>query len=560
MRPSIIALLLAVFVLRAPVLAQEDEGFEHIELRVTGTRSGSKVVVDRGKNDGVAVGDLVLLRPRAGGPVRGAVIEVDERTAVVELFDRSFAPSTGMRGEAWIPVSRFAAPEPDPAEQPPGAAGAAGAPGQPEWENQDETWTPGMPLLAEVDAVRPKDRAQRITGRIYSIGRYIDATQDDRTDSYLRFGTDVVYENPFHRGGLLNFDAEINNQSTFVQDQVDLEEGRLRLDRLSYASGGTRFRASRWEAGRFLQYGVPEFGVLDGFEWTKKRTNGDRWGASLGFMPVPDALYDTGDDFQFAGYYTWVADDSERLAFTGGYQKTFHDGNADRDLVLAKFHYLPLSGWSVHAAAWLDIYTGGDDLKDSGMELTTLRASVGRRWKGGHGIDVGYLHSKFPQIDRFEFTPPGDAVVSDGVYDRIGVTGWKMMGNRRLHGHVGGWVDENDSGGNADLGFEVPNILVEESRSDFVVFGTNGSFDSMAGFRFNYAWPAWSGGWDVVYEVANGRFYGFDPDRDDVVQNRLVARRDLFLRSGWNFSVDGGVQYWDNEHAWSIGFYLQKSF
>ena len=36
----------------------------------------------------------------------------------------------------------------------------------------------------------------------------------------------------------------------------------------------------RWEAGRFLQNGMPEFGVIDGGEWSSRRKNGDRYGIS----------------------------------------------------------------------------------------------------------------------------------------------------------------------------------------------------------------------------------------------------------------------------------------
>ena len=89
------------------------------------------------------------------------------------------------------------------------------------------------------------------------------------------------------------------------------------IQRLSYFQGGTRFSEKRWEAGRFLQHGMPEFGVLDGFEWTHRREGGDQFGASVGFMPQPDDDYESFADFQLAAYYLWVADHREELTIGG---------------------------------------------------------------------------------------------------------------------------------------------------------------------------------------------------------------------------------------------------
>src|SRR5215813_259492 len=55
------------------------------------------------------------------------------------------------------------------------------------------------------------------------------------------------------------------------------------LYRLSYSIGGDRFAPDRIEVGRFLQYGMPEFGVLDGVEWDRRLAGGDSFGASVGF-------------------------------------------------------------------------------------------------------------------------------------------------------------------------------------------------------------------------------------------------------------------------------------
>ena len=89
---------------------------------------------------------------------------------------------------------------------------------------------------------------------------------------------------------MLHFDGEVD----WLTEQNDESGLDLLVRRLSYAWGGTRFTAQRWEGGRFLQHGMPEFGVLDGIEWTRRRENGHRYGVSVGFLPEPDDGTDPG--------------------------------------------------------------------------------------------------------------------------------------------------------------------------------------------------------------------------------------------------------------------------
>ena len=54
---------------------------KRIDCRISATRPGAVVAIDRGTIDGVAVGDRVLFYPKGGGTFEGGVIEVAERLA-----------------------------------------------------------------------------------------------------------------------------------------------------------------------------------------------------------------------------------------------------------------------------------------------------------------------------------------------------------------------------------------------------------------------------------------------------------------------------------------------
>src|SRR6201988_4439863 len=97
---------------------------------------------------------------------------------------------------------------------------------------------------------------------------------------FARAGTVLLVENFMQKGGDLYFDAETNYRDTDVPDDDDDQDTLLRLERFSYAWGGNRFAADRYEVGRFLQHDMPEFGVLDGGEWTRRLSGGDIFGGS----------------------------------------------------------------------------------------------------------------------------------------------------------------------------------------------------------------------------------------------------------------------------------------
>jgi hypothetical protein len=277
-------------------------------------------------------------------------------------------------------------------------------------------------------------------------------------------------------------------------------------------------------------------------------------------MPEPDNEFSTGDDFQVSGYYRWVADDSERIGAAAGYQKTWHNGNADRDLFVGKLHYLPLTGWNYDATVWVDLYTGGDDEKPF-LQLTQAWASAGFVSRAGHGLDLTFTHWNFPQIDRTEFLPVEDDQLANDHRERLALDSWiQASDDARLSGGAGVWVDEEDSGFDAEVGVDLDDLFVDDSRTGFTLFATDGAFTSLFGGRFRWARTLESGRWDFLYEYSNNDQKGFDDNNDDFLQTWVRLTREFWTRSGWNVSVSADYRDWEDESSYSLGFYVQKSF
>lgn len=551
----------------APVVQTEE--WVVIELRISSTRP-RVAIVDRGKVDGLERLDRVVFRPRNGVPYEGTILRIDERVAAVELDDAAIVPQPGTRGEVRVPRARLKTPPPPPRPAaptggtPPAAtdpAPPATTPEHPPWERQDDEWTPEKPLLAQVRPLRPSQRNSRFGGRVYSFMDYAKSTEGDRTDAFARVGTDLLWENPFGDGGDLHFDGEFNWRDTDVPDGDDATRTRLRLDRLSYTWGGDRFAPDRWEIGRFLHHDVPQFGLLDGVQWSRRLESGDTVGASVGYLPEPDAQQSTGDDLEFAGYYRYVADESEQFSLSGGFQKTFHHLNADRDLFVLQASYLPPDDWTFSGTAWIDWYTSGDTSKGSGFELTQAYVSTGRRWDSGSSLRFTYTHLAFPEIDRDEFLPVTNDQLADDRSDRVAVQGKQMLGEDvGLFARGGVWSDEDDDGTDAELGIEFDDLLARETSFEAAGFVVDSRFEKTVGWRANLAALSSTGLWRLGYDFTLNDIDGFAADNDSIPQHRVRGAWELDSEEGWSFSAYGDVLLFDSERSLVAGLFLQRSF
>ncbi len=538
--------------------AAQDPG-ERLELRVVSTGVGASVVVDRGQADGVAVGDAVLFRPRAGGEYRGTVARVEERSAVVQIDDRSFTPTPGTRGEVFVPAARRRTaqptrPQPDqPPDQQPTARERT------DWKNKDEGWTQDKPLLSQVRPVDPKDRHTRFGGRFFTFAELNYTNVDSFNNSLLRTGVDAWLDNPWQRGGRMRFDGEFDYRT-----EGDVDGADLTVRELSYEEGGTRFTPTRWQVGRFLQADVPQLGLLDGLAYSERRENGHRYGGSVGFLPELDHDMHTGENLQFAGFYRWVDDARETLSATAAVQKTFHRGKSDRDLIVLDARRLPTDGWDLRASMSIDLYTGSnrDAVKGQGVELTQAFASAGRRFESGAGFDVAFRRLRFPAQLRDAHGPVIPGEIRNDRYDRLTFTGWSFVSEQkhRAHGQFSLFDDETTDGAALDLGLDVQGALFENGNVDVTVFGNAGRVGSHMGARVTVGRTTENGRWDALYEISNHHFDGFTADRDDLIQHRVYATRSFELDSFWHLTAHAGAHLWDKDTALAAGFYLQRSF
>lgn len=571
MRPCLPFLALVAGLLGAPRLraqegaaggtAAEDEGTVELEVRV-GSAGRGWALIDRGSADALALGDVVLFRPKEGGTYTGKVASLEERAARVELADPAFTPVAGTRGKVQLPRARLAAP-PKPRVRPaPKRQAPAGEPEAPVvFENRDEDWQEGEPLLARVRPVRPDERPRTWHGHTYLGFDGIVSSEDDRTDLFARAGASAILENAFGHGGRLHLDGEWNARRVDVPDLDDEEDVELRVERLSYAWGGDRFDPVGWEAGRFLQRGMVEFGVLDGVERVVRTRGGDRYGASLGFMPEPDAEFQTGQDLQLAGFYEWVLDESEELSAAAGYQKSFHDGATDRDLVVARFQRLPREGWTVFCTTWIDVYTDGDDEKGTLLGLTQAYLTAGRRWRDGSSLDLVLSHLEFPELERDEFRPVTDDQLADDHSERAALRGRLQLSRAvQVLGGFGGWLDEDDQGGDVEAGFAFGDFLGRSTFADVRAFATSGRYSTSLGARASFGRFTAGGSWALDYEFSQNRIAGFAADNDDLPQHRLGLRAERRAFLGWDLSLRLEGLLYDDETAGSLGLYLQRSF
>ncbi len=151
------------------------------------------------------------------------------------------------------------------------------------------------------------------------------------------------------------------------------------------------------------------------------------------------------------------------------------------------------------------------------------------------------------------------ADLANNEYDRLALNLWKMLSeDRRLHGHVSGWVDEDGSGGAFDIGVE--QELRREAHLDLVGYGNIGQYESVAGVRLLYGRTTAKGRWDLMYELAFHHIHGLDANRDDLVQQRLRGSLSIYRVGNWDVYVFGEVVAYDKEISWSAGFTWQKGF
>lgn len=278
-------------------------------------------------------------------------------------------------------------------------------------------------------------------------------------------------------------------------------------------------------------------------------------------MPEPNPNQDSGQDMQISGFYRWVADARERWTAAVAVQKTWHNGSQDRDLIIAKTDWMPVQGWRFHGNAWLDIYTSDDVDKSPGPEFTQLYMSTSRDWGGVRGVRGVYSFRKYPSLLRNEFQDPAPDTVDREHVQRVSAGFWQRLDDkRRLSLDLGAWNDEDDAGGDLDLGLDIEDFGLENSRLGLHIFQTNGEFSEHLGARVTYSQYVSDNRWSVLVEATKTVQDDFDPAADTFYQYRVRGSYQFQLDETWHISVFGEDTILEDDSSFLLGFQFDRSF
>ena len=561
---------------------REQERTLRVEVMVSAL-AGQDVYLDKGRQAGLAINDVVRLEPLTGASVSATIISVSRDGARARLSTTASEVEIGTQGSVLIPADRIKkapvpVPEPaQPAEQPEsgqdeGTEIEIPLPKEPQkqepeaehppWESPPEEWDSGAPLLAPAHARPIEEREVRLRGRAFtSLDQTRDRANGTNTYSTLVSGVDLDLENLFGHGGRVQIDLNYLAQEADLDDGSEQSDKELRVGRASYGWGGLRGQPNAWEVGRFLHREFSELGLIDGVEHNRRSSSGHRYGASFGYLPELGGDLRTGDDLALSAYYRYVSGEEERLALGAAYQKSWHQGSADRDLLIGSFSFRPDASTSIYATTFVDLYTSGDDLKSSSLELTQINLNANWRSTSGYGFSLFGSELRFPDIERQEFQGLTPEQVADNFSRRLGLGSWvKTSQKTRLSARVDRWEDQDDDGGNASLRFSARDLLFERGGLHLELFNSDGKFSKTSGARLSADKRFGVGSGRLSWNVSSNEQNNFIGGQEDLLQHSLRASFDTNLGSQLSLSLFADTRFGDEQDSMTIGFYLQRAF
>ncbi|QDU83308.1 hypothetical protein Pla163_04060 [Planctomycetes bacterium Pla163] len=543
-----------------PAESAEQEDVE-LGVVVTGV-AGDSVFVDVGRDGGLEPGDRVQFEPAGRPVVIGEVRSVSSTSARVELVSGGNELDVGDGGVVRVPLARLQAlVAEDAPTDPTDAAEGTDVPEHPPWTLTMDEWGNDLPLLAPPRAATPSEREIRTRGRYFlQADRTWDREGGRTTSTFTRGGLDASWENLFGEGGMLELDAEIVMRRFETELDSD-DETQLRLQRFSYAVGGDRQRPTRVQVGRFLQRGFVEFGLLDGIEVARRGGSGDghTWtlGGSLGLLPEPSFDLNTGRDAQIALFARRDSTQRTGLSYGVGYQKSFHDAAADRDLLAFDADWRPTEHHSVHASALVDWYTSGERALDAGPDLTELHVFGTWRPDTRSGVSLSLDRTRPPDIDRAAFAAIPPDLLREQLFERVGLRGWhRLTDDLRITARVDAWRNQDDDGGGAELRLNQRDLFWKSLEGSATVFANDGTFTSIRGLRLGLDQTSSIGRFNLAWELVSS-------EQDGVVLGN-TEQVEQTLRAGWDHSFGRTSTslyaehfFGDGRDATSAGFYLQ---
>jgi len=375
-----------------------------------------------------------------------------------------------------------------------------------------------------------------------------------------RIGSDIWLENPFRRGGVLHLDGELNRRNLLLDTTGSEIDSPGRIDRFSYRWEGNERHPIRVELGRFLHDEVPELQALDGAEFVYRTASSDRIGFSLGAMPEPFPDLRTGDDLQASVFYRFVSGEEEDFTAAIAYQKTWHRGTPDRDLVVGTLDYTSPDGLLfIHESILGDFYTPADNLKTRDFEITESYLNAMLRLRPDRGVGGHFSQIRWPQLRRTEYLPFSDSQIRSDRVTRYGLFAWQELSEIvRLDGRVDRWEDQDHQAGTTwDTRLALRNWLYEDGEIALTVYDLNGVFTSGFGSRMALRKYFSQGSASFSYDI-NGYVSLAGPD--DATQHAVRATLDYTFATGRSISLSADYRFGARQNSLGAGLFFQQRF
>lgn len=528
---------------------------ENMTIQVTVTAvSGRSLFIDRGHNDGIVSGVTVVFFAPDAAQVEGTVREVANDSARVELPPGIPIPPVGTQGELEV-----ATPQKAPAA---GSGVESAAPSHEPWTRPPEVRTPDMPLLAPVYRQKAEDRPPTFKGRVLTQYDHTWDRNDGNEGEYYfgRLGLSGKATNLFHSGGVFQFSGQTFLRG-YEQDGVDSDSDQFsRIDRLSFSMGGYEYSPYRLDIGRFYSVFTPELGLIDGIEGAVLYRSGLRLGGGLGYLPLPSPRRKTGDDLGAHLFAAYQSDEEHALSAVLTYQHTWHNGASDRDLVVGRLNVKPTAKTWLLASFKADVYSSGDSIEGSGVEITQAMVQGRYTPTEKYGFGLSLSHFGWPEMLREEYGEPTPELISDGRVDRVEVSSWyKFTPHLRLTGRMNYWADQFNDGTGGQLGVDWTDIGDTGLSLLSSVRYNNGANNEGIGFRCEarksfgefYSYIAY----DMYQYTTTGLSSG------DSEFTRQTVRGGLDWNHGnWFLSLSTHYDFGDGQNAVGLGLYSEYRF
>ncbi len=540
-----------VGVLSLVLLAGSASAQPRIEATVVAV-SGRSVFISIGRDKGVRPGSTLVYVLPDGQRVQATIQDVSAGNARAELLPTDQAPEVNTRAEV-IGASGQAEPETT------GPTRATQTPDHPPWTRKPDGHTEDMPLLAPAFATPPEQKPTAVHGRVYAD---VQQTHDNTGGSdytLARAGLWMQVDNPFKDAGRILIAGAYDFRGTSISDGSH-NDTNFRLERFSYARGLNSSDPYRIEVGRFYSSSLPELGLFDGVEGKVRFENGWSMGAGVGAYPTPYPGRESFTDYGFHLFADYEADRLGSLSSTIGYQQTWHDGRADRNLLIGRINARPSEKWWLFGSAMVDVYTGSDTLKDTIADVSQLLAQATYMPSPRTGFTATYIHTTWPELLREEYRNLPDNLIRTGRVDRISANAWRRVGEHvRLSARAHYWIDQDSDGAGGELGAEWYDALRKGSTLYGSVFYEDATYNDGLGARVQTRQEI-----GPVQLMASYEAFVYSV-------NRVAAGSETFLRHTlradvawstrrWYYDASVGYTFGDNEDSISVGLFAEYRF